>query len=70
MFKVHNSNHFFEYVSLYLGNIVFFTFELNIWFRITTITIEVIQIVKFMETLSDWSNVNLQFGFVICCDKV
>ena len=59
MFKVHNSNHFFEYVSLYLENTVFFTFELNMWFRITTIIIEVIQIIKFMETLSDLSNVNL-----------
>ena len=40
MFKVHNSNNFFEFVSLYLRNIVFFAFELNMWFRITTIIIE------------------------------
>ena len=29
MFKVHNSNNYFDYVSLYLVKIVFITLELN-----------------------------------------
>ena len=35
MFRVHNSNSYFEYVSLYLVKIVFVTLELNRYFRIT-----------------------------------
>ena len=41
MFRVHNSNSNFEYVSLYLVKIVFVTLELNRYFRITITILKV-----------------------------
>ena len=35
MFRVHNSNNYFEYVSLYLVKIVFITSGINRYLRIT-----------------------------------
>ena len=40
MFRDHNSNNYFEYVSLCLIKIVFITLELNKYSRITIITLE------------------------------
>ena len=40
MFKVQNSNNYFEYVSLYLVKIVFITLELHRYFRIPITVIE------------------------------
>ena len=49
MFRVHNSNNYFEFVSLYLVKIVFITLELNRYFRITITILEDNRKSKFIE---------------------
>ena len=48
-FRVHNSNDYFEFVSLYLVKIGFITLELNRYFRITITILEDNRKSKFIE---------------------